>query len=288
MHVILLWSFIHDCFLIRSRVVLSAMQCLRWRWSECVQADLCLHDPLHEDYQTFRAFWELTYFCQLPCLPIIYISSFPRRVILQRVHFCVTKSLSNTHINEGLTLRQMKVSNLENRVSFNWVISAWNLSLMAQFLSVVHGCCWKEICASCLFRVFRSLGETNLRHQDFIWNIHWLIWRFQARKKQSSIKKRFLVWYIYTFCEIKYQLLILSNLVWYLSETKLIRLEITSDSVYSLRFQFRGQFRDFLFPFIMRIHPEANQTWQNNARITQNQNKNQNKPRIMPIRVNTH
>ena len=39
-----------------------------------------------------------------------------------------------------------------------------------------------------------------------------------------------------------------------------IRLEITSDSVYSLRVQFQGQFRDFLFPFIMRIHPEADQT----------------------------
>ena len=38
------------------------------------------------------------------------------------------------------------------------------------------------------------------------------------------------------------------------------RLEITSDSVYSLRVQFQGQFRDFLFPFIMRIRLEADQT----------------------------
>ena len=38
------------------------------------------------------------------------------------------------------------------------------------------------------------------------------------------------------------------------------RLEITSDSVYSLRVQFQGQFRDFLFLFIMRIRPEADQT----------------------------
>ena len=129
---------------------------LRWWRNEGVQADPCLQDPLHEDYPTFRTFWELTSFGQLPCLQIIYISSFPRRAILQRVHFCVTKSLSNTKINEGLTLNQMMVLNWENRVSFNWVISAWNLSLMAQFLSVVHGCCWKEICASCLFRVFRS------------------------------------------------------------------------------------------------------------------------------------
>ena len=43
------------------------------------------------------------------------------------------------------------------------------------------------------------------------------------------------------------------------------RLEITSDSVNSLRVQFQGQFRDFLFPFIMRIHPKADQTQQNNA-----------------------
>ena len=38
------------------------------------------------------------------------------------------------------------------------------------------------------------------------------------------------------------------------------RLEITSDSVYSLGVQFQGLFRDFLFPFIIRIHPEADQT----------------------------
>ena len=43
------------------------------------------------------------------------------------------------------------------------------------------------------------------------------------------------------------------------------RLEITLDSVYSLRVQFQGQFREFLFPFIMRIHPEADQTQQNNV-----------------------
>ena len=43
------------------------------------------------------------------------------------------------------------------------------------------------------------------------------------------------------------------------------RLEITSDSVYSLRVQFQGQFRDFLFPFIMCIRPAADQTRQNNA-----------------------
>ena len=48
--------------------------------------------------------------------------------------------------------------------------------------------------------------------------------------------------------------------VYFSKRRDLNRLEITSDSVYSLRVQFQGQFRDFLFPFIMRIHPEADQT----------------------------
>ena len=38
------------------------------------------------------------------------------------------------------------------------------------------------------------------------------------------------------------------------------RLEITSESVYSLRVQFQGQFTDFLFPSIVRIRPEVDQT----------------------------
>ena len=60
------------------------------------------------------------------------------------------------------------------------------------------------------------------------------------------------------------------------------RLEITSDSVYSLRVQFQGQFRDFLFPFIMRIRPEADQTQQNNAYMQYTLHKIKTKTKTNP------
>ena len=60
------------------------------------------------------------------------------------------------------------------------------------------------------------------------------------------------------------------------------RLEITSESVYSLRVQFQGQFRDFLFLFIIRIRPEADQTRQNNVYSQYTLHKTKTKTKTNP------